>query len=315
MSKRRGLKSISNVAQGLLDFLNDLAQQRIKEQRYSGEANVKQSNAVAEGILTLRDQGLSRLINDDMMHVASDEYLFANTPLPMDVNSRMQRASEMGFDLETFYRGTPADMDYERTSDQWSSNNPDVAATYATLEAMGHVGVPYKRGAVITPMLTRKGSAAVVDAKGNLFNQIPDQSLVDAGLADEVFHKGGTMITDSVHSMAKRKGFDGTEFLNIIDRGPQPLTKNVAGTTPSGEARIKVKPDLDAQKSTRQPSTVRASRAGDTRSIFARFDPEFSHLKNLTAAGMPVSVGLSYLLNDPDTTEKEIEQYLAEVKG
>lgn len=95
---------------------------------------------------------------------------------------------------------------------------------------------------------------------------------------------------------------------NIIDRGPfSPRPDEV--------------PDIykdykEFQAAARKPSTDQITTdATRIRSRFARFDPAFSHLKNLTAAGLPVSVGLSYLLNDPDTTEKEIEQYLAEVKG
>ena len=95
MSRRRGLQGIGNVARGLIDFLEDLTAK-----------TPDQSEAIAEGVLALRDQGLARYVTDDMMAKADDRYMFANTPLPMDEASRMERASEMGFDPRTFYHGT-----------------------------------------------------------------------------------------------------------------------------------------------------------------------------------------------------------------
>ena len=47
------------------------------------------------------------------------------------------------------------------------------------------------------------------------------------------------------------------------------------------------------------------------RSPFARFDPEFRHLRNLSASVVPASVGMAQLLQKPDVTKEEIEEYLS----
>ena len=64
-----------------------------------------------------------------MMEEADQAYLSQNYPLPMDFDSRMQRAMDLGYDLDVFYRGTPRPMSAERPSDVWSSDNPYVGST------------------------------------------------------------------------------------------------------------------------------------------------------------------------------------------
>ena len=47
------------------------------------------------------------------------------------------------------------------------------------------------------------------------------------------------------------------------------------------------------------------------RSPFARFDPEFKHLRNISASVVPASVGMAQLLQKPEVTAEEIEEYLS----
>ena len=66
------------------------------------------------------------------------------------------------------------------------------------------------------------------------------------------------------------------------------------------------------QTKSREPSTdVLVQKGNRIRSPFARFDPEFKHLKNLSASVVPASVGMAQLLQKPDVTKEEIEEYLS----
>ena len=71
----------------------------------------------------------------------------------------------------------------------------------------------------------------------------------------------------------------------------------------------------ETQSQSREPSTdMLVQQANRIRSRFARFDPEFKHLRNLSAA-VPLSVGLSQLLSDPQSTKEDVEKYLEAING
>lgn len=247
---------------------------------------------MADKILELRSQGRANEVTNEMMEVADQAYLSQNYPLPMDFDSRMQRAMDLGYDLDVFYRGTPREMSATRPSDVWSSDNPYVGSTYSRYDDEG--------GAVLTPVVTRPGNPAVIDAKDNLYGLIPYSSVADAGLVPpsgkpDAYSK--TFATNQLRDMAldysPPRGFDSVEFQNIIDRGSQQL-----GTI-SDEGRLI--PDVEAQKAANVPSRVRVGLPEDMRSIFGRFDPEMRHLRHLSSS-VVAGAGLPYI----------IEKYLEE---
>ena len=101
---------------------------------------------MARQILDMRAAGRAGDVTDEMMAQADPQYMFANTPLPMDEASRVARAGEMGFDTNVpLYHGTGTDFqsfDASRfgQSDHgakgrgvYTSQNPDLASSYATL--------------------------------------------------------------------------------------------------------------------------------------------------------------------------------------
>ena len=258
---------------------------------------------MADRILELRRQGRANEVTTEMMEAADQAYLSQNYPLPMDFDSRMQRAMDLGYDLDVFYRGTPREMSAKRPSDVWSSDNPYVGSTYSVYENIP-LNVNYTGGAVLTPVVTRTDNLKKVDAKGNTFGQIPYSSLSDAGLMpprpepDEALSKYST---DTARALAM--GYDsekarGVEFENIIDRGTQML-----GTLEnSGHGRLV--PDLEAQAAANVPSRVRVNLPEDMRSIFGRFDPEMRHLRHLSSS-VVAGAGLPYI----------IQQYLDEAEN
>ena len=108
------------------------------------------SNAerMAQRILELRAAGRASEVTDEMMAQADPQYMFANTPLPMDEAARMARAEAAGFDTgANLYHGTISDFqafDPARfgQSDHgskgrgvYTSQDADVANSYADLVA------------------------------------------------------------------------------------------------------------------------------------------------------------------------------------
>ena len=250
---------------------------------------------MADKILELRRQGRANEVTNEMMEKADQAYLSQNYPLPMDFDSRMQRAMDLGYDLDVFYRGTPKQMSAERPSDVWSSDNPYVGSTYSKYTDQG--------GAVLTPVITRPGNPAVIDAKDNLYGLIPHSSVAEAGLIppsgqpDAALRTSATnQLRDMALDYSPPRGYDSVEFQNIIDRGSQQL-----GTI-SDEGRLI--PDVKAQQAANVPSRVRVGLPEDMRSIFGRFDPEMRHLRHLSSS-VVAGAGLPYI----------IQQYLDEAEN
>ncbi len=120
-------------------------------------------------------------VTDEMMSVADPQYMFENTPLPMDEASRMARAREMGFDVDNVsYHGTKA-ANLDRFNPEfmkqglggkviYSTDIPEIASDYAGSD-MPYDPTPVGSG--ILPLLlrgNRKASPASDLAKGeNLY--------------------------------------------------------------------------------------------------------------------------------------------------
>ena len=325
MSRRRGLEGIGNVARGLIDFLEDLTAK-----------TPDQSEEIAEGVLALRDQGLARYVTDDMMAKADDRYMFANSGLPMDEASRMDRASEMGFDPRTFYHGTryadiddfvdisdyagkPAQYNKTGTGTIFTTDNPAIANTYTG---------DYESG-IFPLMIRRTASEPIFSAGGRPWSELPmytmegkrGETLTD--YFPELRPKTtGNTSTDRVAGEMANTPYQTIEFTDILDRGtvdPRALPllqdQDVRFRMSEEDTAAAVQWAKEMQRKTREPSTdMLVQQANRIRSRFARFDPEFKHLKNLSAA-VPISVGLSQLLSDPQSTQKDVEKYLEAING
>jgi hypothetical protein len=72
------------------------------------------AEARAQEVLDLLASGRAAEVTDEMMAAADPQYLFRNYDLPMDVDNRMYRASEMGFPVHKYdgesYHLTPNDV-------------------------------------------------------------------------------------------------------------------------------------------------------------------------------------------------------------
>jgi len=208
------------------------------------------SEQMARQILDMRAAGRAGDVTDEMMAAADPQYMFANTPLPMDEASRMVRAGEMGFDTGVpLYHGTDRDFaafDPRRFGEKdpgWygrgvtSDTDPEVAAGYADYNEP-------EMGQQIIPNFTK--GRYIEWPEGQLPFGNPRESI--AGTRD-----------------MQALGYSGSRMTNDRDL--------------YGDA-----PDVQSEYVTFNPANIR--------SRFARFDPEFAHLSNLSAANIDPLSGL-----------------------
>ena len=237
---------------------------------------------MAKDILDLRAAGRAGDVTEEMMAQADPQYMFANTPLPMDEASRMARALEQGRRDEFHGTTTGSDMvapDAFRGSGTRqgigfvTSDNPYVASSYAD-PSFGSV----------FPMLNTPlpSSAPRIDVGGNVWSDISVDAPVTLGdrvvtardLSMEPADVGGVL---STNQLSRGASFDypGIEFTNIMDR-------SIHAPRPRTDDGMEIMREFQRLASDPSNVTMRQDTRG-MRSRFARFDPEFRHLRNLSA--------------------------------
>jgi len=294
------------------------------------ERIIQTPQSPAQNVATLLREGRADEVTDDMLGALTpnDEMeLFdlyqrgaTGVDMPMDEASRMARAGQMGFDVGARrFHGGDADIvavnpdlgagERYRTG-FFSSNNPDVADSYAST-----------RGGRVLPVVARRNDAgASIDVQGGNWSnigpnapaKIPNSVLADEfpELADgttafdvapdlyqDLFNEGTT-----TNALARQRRFEGDSnitFANIVDRGPN--IKRYLGETRADQ--------MAREASSSQPSNVRVDFYGNqVRSPFARFDPRLANLRNLSAG--IAGAGLLATQQTEQEREDDIRQYL-----
>ena len=243
------------------------------DRRYPTPKN--QQERIARDVLRLLENDRGSEVTDAMLRYADKTYLDKNYDLPLDVESRMKRAREMGFDPEDVrYSGTDKTID-EITQAIWTSSNPKIAEMY---------------GENIYPLLLKENLGGTVFADGENWDRLTKRTPVErAGAGGQVFNmnledlydifgeswpstiaKGDEkyITTDDVAALASEAGIPSLEFSDVVDFGPiwRDLTENEK-----------------AQR--RLPSTTRVDMySSNVRSPTARFDPRLGHLANIGAS-------------------------------
>jgi hypothetical protein len=126
--------------------------------------------------------------------------------------------------------------------------------------------------------------------------------------------------TDHIAMGMDDAGIKALKIENIVDKGaympsayPQKSGINPHPLTDVQKQAIR-KWEREAMRAASYPAdNVQLRDPSMIRSRFARFDPEFSHLKNLSAAAVPASVGLAQMLQGGEVTKDDIEKYLKSV--
>jgi hypothetical protein len=184
----------------------------------------------ARDILDMRAAGRAGDVTGDMMARADPQYMYDNTPLPMDEASRLARADAGGFGGD-LYHGSNASFD---------AFNPEALdATGQKIMAHGDGTYLGQQPRMAERYATRRDGGVMYPVRENMGNPwTGDMSVSNLSPEDMATYM-------SAESGPEALGFSGR--------------RNSLG--------MSVVPD---------PSNIR--------SRFARFDPEFSHLSNLSAA-------------------------------
>ena len=336
MARRSGANAVSNLAKSLIDLL-------------SGKDDAAEQ--MSKYILAKRAAGQANEITDEMMALADPDYLAKNTPLDMSTEARMQRARDMGFDTDTMlYHGAhdampETDFDqygnkieippYKKSDIKAFDDRPEMTSIYGTdrtvfLTDNPAVAASYAKVGNQTPnnqiyplMVKKDPEDPKIDTVNAPYFAIPYIRTGQAGenikeiFGPNVMRNDYDTTTDLISRQMPKKDLETVTLFNVLDRGPQtptgtPLDKDVLKRMSSDEI-AKLKEYNEAiQDQPRKPSTdVLVQKGNRIRSPFARFDPEFKHLRNISASVVPASVGMAQLLQKPEVTAEEIEEYLS----
>jgi hypothetical protein len=219
---------------------------------------------MARDILDMRAAGRAGEVTDEMMAQADPQYMFrlyqageTGMVLPMDVQSRMRRAEDMGFDMMAdLYHGSARDgfvdttdikaFDPSRVGDRWNADTQGFSMTTAQRDA-------------------------------NYYAQPGDSAIRRGDFGDGVVYP---LMDASQRPLQMRVGpLDGT--ISAWDDRPSD-TYDVINRGGYDSARLNA--DGVEMRVVMDPRNIR--------SRFARFDPEFAHLANLSAANIDPLAGL-----------------------
>jgi hypothetical protein len=266
------------------------------------------SDRIAELLREGRDEEAEALLDfaDDRRLTQRYERGEVGQDVPLDFESRMGRAQDLGFvedefigSMEPGIRSLDPRMARgdRRGAGTFSSDNPYVSSSYAD-----------PRLGSVYPLLTRgmPENALRFDARGANYNRLPGNESADIGgkstgpISIRLANMGeagmrGQYDTNQLSRIAFFEGLPGAEFRNVVDRGP------MSPIDPSDPSVARLFQERGAE-----PSTVRSRQ--DTRGVrsrFARFDPRFANSRNLMAGG----AGAALLLSDEEEGGPAVSNY------
>jgi hypothetical protein len=269
-------------------------------------AGLSEAQRQARDILDMRAAGNARSVTDDMMARADDQYMFDNTPLPMDEASRLARADAGGFDTTAYHetgRDFPAFDTSRLGAGAGDSEMPTGVFTKPTGASIGLGGV----GESQIPLMTRRGNNLEVIDRTHMRSEgaARGDSYMPAWHAANDFDNANALRYDSK--------FEGGAGQSWLSQNPEDYfaASNAAlaewnarntelGQIARGHLDDSLRRDgVDSVTVQRDqgsmgretPSTIILD-PSNIRSRFARFDPEFSHLSNLSAANASPTAGL-----------------------
>jgi hypothetical protein len=270
-----------------------------------------EAEAMARDILQLRAEGRADEVTEQMMDAADDQYMYFNTPLPMDYASRMARAKARGF--SDTYHGTGSEISAVDPSffgsgqdllgsGFYTSTNTGRAERYVPrAKTPGtEVSKEYMEGGNIMPLSVREprpfnlneplGDAAESIASSYEADPAFSVQRMSSGAISIKAEDGPGVLLDPMQPkhwalQNMRKAFGPADTSNVLSEIGY---SGVSGSELSGD-------------------TVRASyNPTDVRSRFARFDPAFANLRNLSA-GVGGAAVLTALGDDAEAGTPEMQ--------
>jgi hypothetical protein len=328
------------------------------------EVGLSEAQRQARDILDMRAAGRAGEVTDDMMSRADDQYMFDNTPLPMDESSRLARADAGGFDTGTRWsHGGYGIADADRFDSNFAgdttgnnefgnfhfADNRDIAEDYA-IQSFNRRFQDDPEGLVESGLLRNvpefdnydaqyafvddlaRDNAQVMDVFAAYKNPIRENmsgERVDLGRLDEM------------RAAISGQG-DAFDFEHMMDKplyqfDPSDIAENKQGILDYASEYMGLEPDdMDSydfsnaaadylqdqgfEPDVNLPDSILVQNmvddigdlsntvgnqlimrdAANLRSRFARFDPEFSHLSNLSAANASPTAGLLAMQQEQD---------------
>lgn len=222
-----------------------------------------EAERMARQILEMRAAGRAGEVTDAMMAQADPQYMFNNTPLPMDEASRMARAGEAGF---TTGRDRQDVMRELRGLD-----NPQLV--HYTNRDFNEFRIPERQN--------RKAIWATPDPSVNLATKDNFQNFSDEGVV-------GIPV---MGRMTKR--VSPYDFRMAGDPMTPGFPRNVTAEDVAKANSVGADyAEAGLEYAIFDPTNIR--------SRFARFDPEFSHLANLNAANASPLAGILAMPNEEE---------------
>jgi len=243
---------------------------------------------MAKDILDLRAAGRAGDVTEEMMAQADPQYMFANTPLPMDEASRMARAGAEGF--TPAMHGTGADITAVDPSffgsgqdllgtGFYTTTSPSRADRYVPRKKTPSIerSKEYAEGGNIIPLMVREQNPFMLDQPlGNAADKLADIYAEDPFFNVERMSSGVNIVSGSDNNSVMldpyqqrhwalqnmRKAYGPSDTSDVLSEAGY---SGVSGPETSGN-RVRLAYDPK-----------------DVRSRFARFDPAFRHLRNLSA--------------------------------
>ena len=224
-----------------------------------------EAEAMAKQVLDMRAAGRAGDVTNDMMSKVDGPYMYNNTPLPMDEASRMARASDAGFGLD----------------------NPQFHSTPADFQAFE----PSQTGLAGRGVYTSDEAADALD-----YTDLP---MID-GAQD-----GMNIMQLEAPDPARLAPF--RLYQKTLDEDP--LSSWTASGGDLVEAQRRVAEGLTEQGfagvKSANPQHMVTFDPKNIRSRFARFDPEFKHLSNISAGVAAAPLGLLALQEDRKRANEE----------
>ena len=278
------------------------------------------SDTPAQRVARLLREGRADEVTDDLMAQADPQEMFrlyeageTGMDLPMDRQSRFQRAREMGFDVNNIlYHGTAADFpafDASRGGSvtgarsaraaTWLSDDPDVAQGYAAFAAdravqdlidrsyRAEVDGDFDLAERLMREAERVEAAGVEGA--NIISAYGPRNLRRVDMAGEQYDPDD-MSLSGLLSKAQQSGASGLELTEFIDNADFANMRSAS------------------HRGIFNPSNIRSE--------FARFDPRLSNLRNLNAANVdPLTGAAAVSASQQDDPLANLRAYIAAAGG
>ena len=248
---------------------------------------------MAKEILSLRAQGRASEVTNEMMDAADPQYMFDNTPLPMDEASRLLRANAAGASTD-MYHMTDKDFNAFANPSRFGMQGKGV---YVAKNPPSDMDVP-------------NGLGDLINKKDGLFSEgtnlmplrFTGESFDESIQRLDPFSDEGTAVLKRFglkpnKTYSKIKGAEEGRDISeqLYDLASRQATKK-HGNQRTPEWLEELKSSLNSRLKKAGYASTEDSYTGyqmafdpkNVRSKFARFDPEFSHLSN-TLASNPVA--------------------------